>query len=582
MKACKIIFPIIIILFTAKALTFGETIEYYYGVVDDIKRSKDYGSGINKLETAIKEFPNEPGFHSNLVYWFINYKQFDRAIKLGEASVNKFPSDKYVLDSYRCALVNSGWYFFNLKNYESALRNFYTAAKKYPTDGDSKLGYACTLLELKKYRPAITLLEEGIKNHPDNHYFSQNLAWAYLRYSFDNFDNLGAERLSAYAEKSLEYGDRNNPRLYSSLVNIYTKLKKFTVAENLHNSASSRFPDSIDINLSGFWLLINSSEWYRENKKYEEAVESMKKLYIQTEKLKMDYEPGMTYRHLAISRFSTSVHQMIEEICPYWKKFTLEESTRASSLLASLKKDLPSEIGFIMKSLSGHILYREGKTSDAAIMLSNAYDDALKLDIAKNGNYSEPVIISFPMRGIYNAGNINSNKYITHMGLNRNCYDISGSDEKGSEMIDAKKSRGSVLKEWLGYGRPIFSPVNGRVLDAVDTNPDNSPFQERLGRGNYLYIRDPKGRIFVFYHIKQKSLRVKKDDEINAGKQLAELGNSASTSPHLHFAVYSKDWIVTLPVFFINYTLIDENGKTFIPMGRPGSGKKEMEIIESR
>jgi len=582
MKAYKIFYFFILILFTGQALTFGESIEYYYGIIDEITRSKDYGSGIIKLENAIKEHPNEPGFHSNLVYWLINDKQYDRAVILGETFANNFPSDKYVLDSYRCALVNSGWYFFNLKNFQSALRIFYSAAKKYPDDGDSKLGYACTLLELKKYSQAINLLEAGIKNHPDNRHFGQNLAWAYIRYSFDNFDNLGAERLSNYAEKSLEYGDKNNPQLYSSLVNIYTRLKKFTAAENLLNTASLKFPDSIDINLSGFWLLMNSSEWYRENKNYREAVESLKKLYIHADKLKMDYEPGMTFRHLAISRINTSVHQMIEEICPYWKKFTIDELARANSLLASLKKDLPSEIGFITKSLTGHILYREGKTSDASIMLSNAYDDALKIDIAKNFNYSEPVIISFPMRGIYHAGNINSDKYITHMGLNRNCYDISGCDEKGSELIDSKKPHGSVLKEWLGYGRPIFSPVSGRVIEAVDSNPDDKPFPERPGRGNYLYIRDPKGRIFVFYHIKQKSLKVNKDDEINAGRHLADLGNSASTSPHLHFAVYSKDWIVTLPVFFINYTLIDENGKTFMPMGRPGSGKKEMEIIEAR
>ena len=80
--------------------------------------------------------------------------------------------------------------------------------------------------------------------------------------------------------------------------------------------------------------------------------------------------------------------------------------------------------------------------------------------------------------------------------------------------------------------------------------------------------------------MKKGTVKFNKGDRVKKGAVIGELGNSASTSPHLHFGVYSADWIVSRPVFFVNYTSIKDGKRVFMKSGKPGISNEDYELIE--
>jgi len=137
--------------------------------------------------------------------------------------------------------------------------------------------------------------------------------------------------------------------------------------------------------------------------------------------------------------------------------------------------------------------------------------------------------------------------------------------------VDKRKSlykRGGFLKHLFSgievadthtWSRPVFSPVNGVVVDSHDSENDrndlsfiydlfsliiNKPkVSDGFGAfgGNHLMIR--AGDIYVLLcHLRQGSLRVRKGDLARVGQQVGEIGNSGSSiQPHLHLQVMSND-----------------------------------------
>ena len=108
---------------------------------------------------------------------------------------------------------------------------------------------------------------------------------------------------------------------------------------------------------------------------------------------------------------------------------------------------------------------------------------------------------------------------------------------------------------------PIFSPVDGLVISLEDKVVDHAPTKESQYHfdGNHVTIRDSRGYLYVFVHNKQHSAWVKPGDPVTAGQKIAELGNTSSTVPHLHFGVWSEDWTVTIPVRFAQYSEITKH-----------------------
>ncbi|HON79323.1 MAG TPA: peptidoglycan DD-metalloendopeptidase family protein [Spirochaetota bacterium] len=566
-------FPVFLVMVLLPICMFGEDRAAYYRIIEQTYKNKDYTTGIAAMKRAVKEHPDEPNFVSNLMFMYCHAKRFDEARQAGERALPKFPGHQYTRDAYRWALTGLGWELFQKKDFTASGDVFKKAYTIFPEDKDVINGYGSALREQKHYEKAVTVFEKGMALHPDHSYIRQNLSWTYLAIADGLMSNEKNTEAVPYMKKFLALGDANDPNVIANYLYRCSRLRLFDEGKKKLAAALSRFPLTDDIFKSGYWLYFHSAENNRTAGNYEGAVTELKALCAFSAKKNMPYEHGMSYHHFAVSAAHTSIYSMIESICPYWRKFGPGEKARAEKLLGTLEKNMPREMEFIARNLKGHILYREDRVAESHRELERAYQSAMKLPFATVYRYGERVDISLPLKGTYNAGNCLSTQYITHMGLNRHCYDFSGADGKGNGLrrnVDYKKSR---LNDWYGYGDTIYSPVGGTIMAAEGGNRDDPPYPKALGRGNYVWVLSDDGKIYNFYHLMQGSLAVKKGDRVTEGQKLARLGNSSSTSPHLHFGVYSRDWIVTYPVYFKNYIRIKDGVR--VPSGIPGKGSTQ-------
>jgi hypothetical protein len=115
------------------------------------------------------------------------------------------------------------------------------------------------------------------------------------------------------------------------------------------------------------------------------------------------------------------------------------------------------------------------------------------------------------------------------------------------------------VEDTLTWSRPVFSPVDGVVVESHDGEEDrikisfiydllslliNKPkVSDGFGAfgGNHIMIRADD--VFVLLcHLKRGSLRAGEGDTVRVGQQVGEVGNSGSSlQPHLHVQVMSND-----------------------------------------
>lgn len=93
------------------------------------------------------------------------------------------------------------------------------------------------------------------------------------------------------------------------------------------------------------------------------------------------------------------------------------------------------------------------------------------------------------------------------------------------------------------WSQPIYAPIDGVVLSAVDGVPDNVPgeLNNLMAGGNMVTLQSPEGFVVVLCHFKQGSVAVRAGQLVKAGELLALCGNSGrSTEPHLHMHVQTE------------------------------------------
>ena len=540
----------------------------YYKTISEINKNKDYGRGIAELEEAIKEYPDEGNFYSNLVYWHLHLKENKKAYDLGSIAILKFPDNKHVVASYKRSLVQYGLELLKTEKNDEGLKIFKSAYEKYPDDPEVINGYGYACLKQKEYSQAIPVLEKGLSIAPDNKNIPINLYRSYFRLGEQILASGDKNLAYQYFNKAYKTGDKQNSNIYESYLYKLIKLESFDEAETILNQAVQSFGYKDNIYKAGFWVYYNISEKYADSKDYENMIIYIKKLYKYAGNKDLIYKDDTTFKKLAISKVNLAISKMISSICPYWKKFNNEQKELAYKMLNTLKKDLPSELECFYYNLYGAILYREDKVKEAHSMLEKAYNIIVASSIVPN--CTETVSLPFPLKGTYSAGNYLSLISVTHMGFHRHCYDIYGCDAKGNRVKPGIKAKQSQLSDWYGFGQTVYSPVNGKVINAVSSNPDDNPFPSNRGEGNFIHILSDDGKLFNFFHLKKSSVLVQKDQRITVGQPIAQLGNSSSGTPHLHFGVYSKDWLVSYPVLFTNYYKVTAKGKVLVKAGQPG------------
>ncbi len=100
------------------------------------------------------------------------------------------------------------------------------------------------------------------------------------------------------------------------------------------------------------------------------------------------------------------------------------------------------------------------------------------------------------------------------------------------------------LDSYAYFGAPIHAVGGGKVITVVDNLPEQVPSKTPVGLpleqygGNHVVQDLGDGKYAFYAHLQPGSITVKEGDELTAGQQIAEMGNSGnSDAPHLHFHV---------------------------------------------
>ncbi|PQJ35369.1 hypothetical protein BSZ35_12850 [Salinibacter sp. 10B] len=105
------------------------------------------------------------------------------------------------------------------------------------------------------------------------------------------------------------------------------------------------------------------------------------------------------------------------------------------------------------------------------------------------------------------------------------------------------------LKQYNIYGAPVYSPVGGTVVRAVDRFADLTPGnrQPEHPSGNHVWVRQDSLYV-VLAHLQHGSIRVSPGDRVAAGQPIGAVGNTGNTSePHLHVHALTYDGHTSSP-----------------------------------
>jgi murein DD-endopeptidase MepM/ murein hydrolase activator NlpD len=153
------------------------------------------------------------------------------------------------------------------------------------------------------------------------------------------------------------------------------------------------------------------------------------------------------------------------------------------------------------------------------------------------------------------------------------------------------------LNDCYSYGKPIYAPISGRVVEALDGYPERDPVQPLRDislafknawffdphkhsiqdiAGNFVIIQGDRiwDGIWLFLgHMKTGSVKVENGDLIEPEDLLGNLGHSGnSTAPHLHFQLMDGPDATTakgIPCCFEEYELYQDGHWITVEKGIP-------------
>jgi hypothetical protein len=147
------------------------------------------------------------------------------------------------------------------------------------------------------------------------------------------------------------------------------------------------------------------------------------------------------------------------------------------------------------------------------------------------------------------------------------------------------------LKNWYGYGQPVYAPGAGVVLAAANDIPDNwfdDAAATKIGHPKLLAGKDPKdignfvlidhqdGEYSLLVHVKPGSVVAKPGDHVRQGQFVGRIGFAGdSIFPHLHYSLIDgpevfKAW--GLPAYFSNFRRVLGAKSVSVKQGPVNSG----------
>nr|ACA61822.1 metalloendopeptidase [uncultured bacterium BLR16] len=121
---------------------------------------------------------------------------------------------------------------------------------------------------------------------------------------------------------------------------------------------------------------------------------------------------------------------------------------------------------------------------------------------------------------------------------------------------------GGQLGDYYCFGKPVFSPAYGTVIDAISDLPDNEPGDvDTINNwGNHILIRLDCGGYVILAHLQEQSIKVKIGTRVAPGDRLASVGNSGrSPQPHLHMHVQESAYLGAKTIPFHMSGIITHN-----------------------
>ncbi len=104
------------------------------------------------------------------------------------------------------------------------------------------------------------------------------------------------------------------------------------------------------------------------------------------------------------------------------------------------------------------------------------------------------------------------------------------------------------MKTISHLARPVLSPADGVVVEAVDGVKDNLPDYGNYlaGAGNYIVIKHSDNEYSFSAHLRNDSVAVKAGEDVKTGDKVGECGNSGTSfAPHLHYHLQDSQTLVT-------------------------------------
>ncbi len=163
-------------------------------------------------------------------------------------------------------------------------------------------------------------------------------------------------------------------------------------------------------------------------------------------------------------------------------------------------------------------------------------------------------------------------------------YDFVTTDDRGQLFHGDPKQPGN----WLTYGKQVFTPDAGIVVETVTDLPENafnssgnaqiptkSEKRDPSGLGNHVAIRHSDGRVSWLLHLQPKSTRVSVGDRVQVGQFVGKVGFTGdSLFPHLHFTVTSDAAYPSqsVPSYFRGYALILGSRRILVSVGQIDTG----------
>ncbi len=172
---------------------------------------------------------------------------------------------------------------------------------------------------------------------------------------------------------------------------------------------------------------------------------------------------------------------------------------------------------------------------------------------------------------------------------NRYAYDFITIADDGSVFKDTPFKK----ENWYSFGKPVYAPGTGRIVDVQNKVPDNfftgrdlrSPdipaSLDPSGMGNHVIIDHGNGEFSVILHMEKGSVKFKIGERVIAGQQIGNVGFSGDAIfPHVHYTVMNgaRERINEgIPSYFNAYKLYRGSKVINVKKGRIDSG----DIVDS-